>query len=89
MPRLTIRLRIDPTTGKKDVVVDLESDADALPHEHEQMHRALVEKLIQGGIVKENELGKIIVERLEEEHAPAAPVSAPEPTERRAQQQGQ
>jgi len=46
MAELTIRLRVNPETGKKDIVIDLRSDADALPHEHEQQHRHLVQQLI-------------------------------------------
>jgi len=33
---MTIRLVIDPATNKKNIIVSLSSDADALPHEHEQ-----------------------------------------------------
>jgi hypothetical protein len=51
MAEMTLRLRCDPQTGKKDLVVTLRSDEDALPHEHEQMHQALVEKLIQQGVL--------------------------------------
>ena len=88
MAEMTIRLRIDPTTGKKDIIVSLSSDADLLPHEHEEQHRKLVEKLIEGGVVQASELGQIIVERVEEEQAPAAPVSQPAEAERRKQGQG-
>jgi hypothetical protein len=65
MPEMTIRLRTDPATGKKDIVVSLSADADSLPHEHEQQHRALVERLLEGGLVKASELGQVIVEREE------------------------
>jgi FtsH ternary system domain X3-analog len=88
MAEMTIKLQIDPATGKKNIVVSLSSDQDALPHEHEQQHRALVEKLIQGGIIKASELGKIIVQREEETPAPTSPVSEKPAEERRAQQQG-
>jgi FtsH ternary system domain X3-analog len=81
MAELTIRLRRDPETGKHDIIIDLESDADALPHEHEQMHREAVEKLIG-----KNNVGKVIVER-ESEKGPAAPQSAPALPERQAQKQ--
>ena len=47
MAEMTIRLRCDPETGKKDIIISLRSDADALPHEHEQQHRALVDKLLE------------------------------------------
>ncbi|GIW82408.1 MAG: hypothetical protein KatS3mg105_4215 [Gemmatales bacterium] len=66
MAEMTIQLRCDPATGKKDIIVSLRSDEDALPQEHEQLHKKLVEKLIDGGIVAATELGKIIVEREEE-----------------------
>ena len=89
MAKMTIRLEIDPATNKKNIIVSLSSDADALPQEHEQQHRALVEKLIQGGVLKASELGKVVVERAEEEREPAAPVKTPEVAERKAQSAGE
>jgi hypothetical protein len=87
MAEMTIRLRCDPATGKKDIIIALRSDEDALPHEHEQQHRALVEKLINGGTLKASEVGKIVVER-ESKEGEAAP-TGPEPqAERQAQAQG-
>ena len=88
MAEMTIRLRIDPNTGKKDIVVSLHSDADALPHEHEELHRRLVEKLIEGGLVKAEELGQLVVERVEEEKKPAAPTKQPDEPARHKQGQG-
>ena len=64
MAELTIQLRVDPATGKKNVVIQLQSDEDALPIEHEEEHRALVDKLIAGGALKQGELGNIVIERL-------------------------
>jgi FtsH ternary system domain X3-analog len=81
MAELTIRLRRDPETGKHDILIDLESDADALPHEHEQAHREAVEKLIGKGNV-----GKVIVER-EDEASPLGPQSAAGAQERQAVKQ--
>ncbi|ATB37123.1 hypothetical protein CYFUS_002544 [Cystobacter fuscus] len=63
MASLILRLQIDPSTGKKDILVKYESDADALPMEHEEEHRRLVDKLIAGGALKASEVGRIIVER--------------------------
>lgn len=63
MPEITIRLRVNPQTGKKDILVDLRSDSDALPHEHEQQHRQLVDKLIEGGLVSADEIGNITIQR--------------------------
>ncbi|MBM4095387.1 MAG: hypothetical protein ACKO9Z_18435 [Planctomycetota bacterium] len=51
MAEMTIRLRVNPVTGRHEVKVDLESDSDALPHEHEEMHRALLAKLVGAGLV--------------------------------------
>ncbi len=70
MAEMTIQLRIDPNTGKKDIVISLDSDADMLPHEHEEQHRRLVEKLLEGGMIQASELGKIVVEREEETPVP-------------------
>lgn len=75
MAEMTIRLQTDPVTGKKDIIVSLKSDEDSLPHEHEQQHRALVEKLIEGGVLSAAEVGKVVVEREEET---AVSESAPE-----------
>jgi hypothetical protein len=68
---VTIRLVVDPVSRKKNVVIDYEADSGALPIEHEEEHRKLVDKLIEGGIVKAGELGKIVVER-KVEKAPGA-----------------
>ena len=78
MAEMTIRLRCDPETGKRDIIVQLNSDADALPHEHEQVHRALVEKLVNGGLLQAGEAGKLIVEReAEKGQAVQTPVGEP------------
>jgi hypothetical protein len=88
MAEMTIRLRRDPATGKQDIVVSLHSDEDALPHEHEQQHQALVNKLVEGGVVKATEVGKIVVERENKEGTPAAPVSGGQSEERRGVAEG-
>ena len=63
MASLTLSLRIDPATGKKDILIKYESDADALPSEHEEEHRRLVDKLIAGGALMASEVGRIVIER--------------------------
>jgi hypothetical protein len=63
MAELTIRLVVDAATGKKDIIIGYHSDEEALPMEHEEDHRRLVEKLIGGGLLKQEEVGKIKVER--------------------------
>lgn len=61
MADVTIRFRHNPRTGKRDLVISYESDQDALPHEHERDHRALVEQLI--GQKLGDDVGEITVER--------------------------
>jgi hypothetical protein len=88
MAELTIRLIPDPATGKRNIVISMKSDSDALPHEHEQQHRALVDKLIEGGILKAEEVGTITVTREEEAKEPATPVGNAPQEQRQAQKQG-
>ena len=88
MASLTLKLRVDPATGKKDVLIDYHGDAGALPLEHEQEHRRLVEKLLEAGVLKAGEVGRIIVER-EAEPAATAPVpTTPEAQREAAPQKG-
>jgi hypothetical protein len=83
MAQMMIILRRDPTSGKQNIIVKLDSDPDALPLEHEQMHRQLVEKLIGKGIHAED-LGEIIIER-EQQPETALPTADSEPGERERQ----
>lgn len=64
MSEAIISLRNNPETGKKDVIIKLVSDADALPHEHEHDHKRLVDALLEGGTLKKKDLGEIWVERV-------------------------
>ncbi|MGL4421430.1 MAG: hypothetical protein ACRCZF_12245 [Gemmataceae bacterium] len=62
MAQMTILLRQDPVTRKQNIIVKLDSEPDALPIEHEQLHRKLVEKLVSAGM-KIEDLGHIEIER--------------------------
>ncbi len=84
MAQMTINLRRDPQTGKQIITIKLDSDPDALPHEHEQMHRQLVEKAL-GRKLDDND--EIIVER-ESAGEAAAPVRNEPPPEKLKQGQG-
>ena len=88
MAEMTIRLRVNPNTGKKDILIDLQRDEDALPHEHEQKHRKLVERLVDGGALKASEVGQVVLSRDEIEVASEPRQAIPEETQRRSQQQG-
>ncbi|WP_238602908.1 hypothetical protein [Fimbriiglobus ruber] len=83
---MLIILRRDPQSGKQNIIVKLDSDPDALPIEHEQMHKQLVEKLIGKGI-KAEDLGEIVIER-EATKEPAKPTAEPEAPERQKTSQG-
>ena len=82
MATLIVRLEVDPTTKKKNVIIKYESDGDALPMEHEEQHQKLVDALISQGAVKPGELGDVRIEReapppLAEEKQPVAEAPAP------------
>lgn len=80
MPDVILRLRVDPATGKRELVIDYTSDADALPFEHEDAHRQLADKVVEGGLGS----GKVEVTReaaqpVEDEPATAGATSDPVP----------
>ena len=86
MAQMLIILRRDPQSGKQNIIVKLDSDPDALPIEHEQLHRRLVEKLVGTGLNPED-LGEIVIER-EGDAQPAQPTAAPTDAERQKAGQG-
>ena len=87
MAEMIIMLRRDPNTGKQNIIVKLDSDPDALPIEHEQLHRRLVEKLVGKGLDPED-MGELIVER-EPEAQPNQPIGTPtEPQKQKAGHKG-
>ena len=65
MARLTLQLRVDPRTKKREVLIGYESDSDALPMEHEDDHKALVQKVV----------GKTSASRVQANEGPLEPVS--------------
>ena len=76
MAEVTIRLRHNPRTGEREVVIHYESDSDLLPHEHERDHRALAEQLL--GQPLGELLGGMVVDRVIVERAPKAGEAAKE-----------
>lgn len=87
MAEMTILLVCDPETGKKNILVKLASDAEALPLEHERLHKRLVDKLIEGGALKANEVGEVRIEREETAEADQADLAPQETPQRRAENQ--
>ncbi|MCB9642606.1 MAG: hypothetical protein H6728_05975 [Myxococcales bacterium] len=77
---ITIHLRYNLETGKKDIYVDFTSEDDALPIEHEQQHRELMAQLLGQGVLHPDEVGDIKVRRLSPQAAPtpqdAQPIDA-------------
>ncbi|WP_106091513.1 hypothetical protein [Enhygromyxa salina] len=88
MAELNIRLLIDPETGKKNLIIEYESDSDMLPIEHEDEHRRLINELVEGGVVKAEDLGKVIVKREREAHVPESQVEDEQADERESIEQG-
>jgi hypothetical protein len=78
MAQLMIRLQVDPKTRKKNIIIGYRSDEDALPLEHEEEHRRLVNQLIEGGAISAAELGQIIIERESEQQTPTSETSVAE-----------
>ncbi|HEV3437138.1 MAG TPA: hypothetical protein VG122_07255 [Gemmata sp.] len=79
MAEMTIMLRRDPNTGKQNIIIKLDSEPDALPHEHEQMHKKLVQEVTG---LKPEDLGEVIIVR-EPEAQSNEPTSSPNEQERK------
>ncbi|MFO0805032.1 MAG: hypothetical protein U0791_18155 [Gemmataceae bacterium] len=82
MAEMIIMLRRDKNTGKQNIIVKLDSDPDALPMEHEELHKTLVEKLLGKGIDAED-LGEVIIER-DSEGQPTINTGQSEPEQKEA-----
>lgn len=75
MAELVLRLRVNPETGRREVVVDYSSDSDALPIEHEDEHRRLAGKVVEGGLNS----GKVEVTREQETPVTEGPAATETP----------
>ena len=70
MAEVHLRLVYNKNTSKHDIYIDYESDIDALPFEHEQEHKEIVQKIIENaGLDKmtEDDFGEIIIRRLSQQ----------------------
>ena len=63
MGEIQIRFRMNMESGKKDIVIEFESDRDAMRHEHERDHKRIVEQLVGQGVLAAEEVGEVTVER--------------------------
>jgi hypothetical protein len=88
MAELVLHLQIDPETGKKNLIIEYESDSDMLPHEHEEEHRRLLDQIVEGGMVKAEDLGKVVIKRDGSVVAEVAPGEADQADESESIKQG-
>jgi len=63
MAEMVLKLSRDPESGRPVVVVELHSDSDSLPFEHEDSHRKIIEELIGRGLIGSGEDPKLIISR--------------------------
>ena len=88
MAQITIRLRYNLQTGKKDLLIDYHSDDDALPIEHEQDHRGIVEQLLGRGVLRADEVGDVVVRRVQPQSHPPLDAEDAVPTAPLSEEQG-
>ena len=75
MAEITIKFRHNKVTGKRELIIHLESDSDVLSHEHEADHRRLVESLI--GMPVDDDTS-VVIERISAgQTATATPTAQP------------
>ena len=60
----TAIIRMITKNNKRQIIIEYHGDADMLPFEHEEEHRKLVNKLIEGGMMKAEEVNDVVVERV-------------------------
>ena len=78
-----LRIRVDPVTGKRVLVVDYASDSDALPIEHEDEHRRLASKVVDGGLTAQSiEVTRAAEPAAGESAGTSEPVATPTATKR-------
>ncbi len=85
MAEITIRFRHNRTTGKKELVIHLESDSDVLSHEHERDHRRLVEQLIGQQLDADTD---VVIERVEKGAAATPPPASTLPARQTITEKG-
>lgn len=80
MGQITIKLRANKETGKKDIVLEYESEEDMTGWEHEKRHKRILEDLIGKGVLEEGEFGEVIRVRpgARQDETAGSPVLAPE-----------
>jgi hypothetical protein len=88
MSLLHLELRQNQATGRHDLIVKLDSDEDHTSHEHETLHKKLIAQLVGSGVFSADQLGTLVVERV---NPAGSQTSQGQPTDttRRAQTESQ
>ncbi len=60
MGHITLHLDYEPATGRKEIRVEYESEADRTRVEHEAEHRHIVETLAGKGLVSAENAGRVV-----------------------------
>jgi hypothetical protein len=66
MPLLTLKLKKNQQDGSFDLVVDYQSDPDAMAFEHEEDHKALLKKLLGSDLSQQDISRDPVSETLEQ-----------------------
>ncbi len=72
MAEIKIHLHYNLETGKKDIVIEYETEDDAMPYEHEERHWQIVEELIGKGVLDPNDVGQLRVGTKDKQPTPVA-----------------
>jgi hypothetical protein len=70
MAHITLQLHIDPVSKKREVRIGYESDADALPMEHDEDHAAVVRRVVGNAPVSRVHASEGLLESVAEPQTP-------------------
>jgi hypothetical protein len=63
MSKIILTLKKNSEDGKQELLIDYESDGDALPFEHEEDHKDLVNKILESNGLNLSDMDTILVNR--------------------------
>ena len=63
MPKVILTLKKNSENGKQELLIDYESEGDALPFEHEEDHKDLVMKVLESNSLILSDIESILVNR--------------------------
>ena len=63
MPKVILTLKKNSENGKQELLIDYESEGDALPFEHEEDHKDLVMKVLESNSLNLSDIDSILVNR--------------------------